>query len=119
MTSSFARRGAALVVLAGALAGCQSLQSSDSFLGIITPYKIEVVQGNVITSEQVAVAKPMSAWSASRTRKTSSALMWRWLVFWKTSNTLMRGSVALRPLFLSSSALVMGVRRARRAGSRR
>ena len=58
MTSSFARRGAALVVLAGALAGCQSLQSSDSFLGIITPYKIEVVQGNVITSEQVAVAKP-------------------------------------------------------------
>jgi len=58
MTSSFARRGAVLVVLAGALAGCQSLQSSDSFLGIITPYKIEVVQGNVITSEQVAVAKP-------------------------------------------------------------
>ena len=58
MTSFFARRGAVLVVLAGALAGCQSLQSSDSFLGIITPYKIEVVQGNVITSEQVAVAKP-------------------------------------------------------------
>jgi outer membrane protein assembly factor BamE len=58
MTSSFARRSAALFVLAIALAGCQSLQSSDSFLGVITPYRIEVVQGNVITSEQVAVAKP-------------------------------------------------------------
>ena len=58
MSSSLARRGAALFVLAGALAGCQSLQSSDSFLGVITPYRIEVVQGNVITSEQVAAAKP-------------------------------------------------------------
>ena len=58
MTSSFARRGAALLVIAGALAGCQSLQSSDSFLGFITPYRVEVVQGNVITSEQVALAKP-------------------------------------------------------------
>ena len=58
MTSSFVRRGGALVVLAGALAGCQSLQSSDNFLGIITPYRVEVVQGNVITSEQIALAKP-------------------------------------------------------------
>lgn len=47
-----------LVVSAVGLAGCQSLQSSDSFLGVITPYKIEVVQGNVITSEQVALIKP-------------------------------------------------------------
>jgi len=58
MTSSFARRSAALFVLAIALAGCKSLQSSDSFLGVITPYRIEVVQGNVITSEQIALAKP-------------------------------------------------------------
>ena len=58
MTSSFARRGAALLVIAGALAGCQSLQSSDSFLGFITPYRVEVVQGNVITSEQIGFAKP-------------------------------------------------------------
>ena len=28
------------------------MQSYDGFLGSITPYKIEVVQGNVITSEQ-------------------------------------------------------------------
>ena len=41
------------------IAGCQSmLQSSDSFLGVVTPYRVEVVQGNVITSEQVAVIKP-------------------------------------------------------------
>jgi outer membrane protein assembly factor BamE len=40
------------------LAGCQSLQSSDSFLGVITPYKVEVVQGNVITGEQAAAIKP-------------------------------------------------------------
>jgi outer membrane protein assembly factor BamE len=55
------RRCAALlsVVL---LAGCQSLQSSDNFLGVITPYRVEVVQGNVITKEQAALVKPgMSA----------------------------------------------------------
>ncbi|HUG25983.1 outer membrane protein assembly factor BamE [Piscinibacter sp.] len=41
-----------------ALAGCQSLQSSDNLLGIITPYKLEVVQGNVVTQEQAAAVKP-------------------------------------------------------------
>ena len=40
------------------LAGCQSLQSSDSFLGVITPYKVEVVQGNVVTREQAAAVQP-------------------------------------------------------------
>jgi outer membrane protein assembly factor BamE len=40
------------------LAGCGSLQSSDHFLGFITPYRIEVVQGNVLTKEQVALVKP-------------------------------------------------------------
>ena len=33
--------------------------------------------------------------------------MWRWVVFWNTSRILMRGSVAFRPLFFSSSACVM------------
>jgi outer membrane protein assembly factor BamE len=47
----------ALTALLGA-AGCQSmLQSSDSFLGVITPYRVEVVQGNVITSEQAQQVK--------------------------------------------------------------
>ena len=41
-----------------ALAGCQSLQTSENFLGVVTPYRVEVVQGNVVTSEQVALVKP-------------------------------------------------------------
>ena len=40
-----------------ALAGCQSLQSSDNFLGVLTPYRLEVVQGNVITKEQAALIR--------------------------------------------------------------
>lgn len=46
-------------VLAATLLGaCSSLQSSDNFLGFITPYRVEVVQGNVLTREQVALVKP-------------------------------------------------------------
>ena len=42
-----------------ALAGCTSLQSADdNFLGVLTPYKVEIVQGNVVTREQVAMIKP-------------------------------------------------------------
>ena len=40
------------------LGGCASLQSSDNFLGFITPYRVEVVQGNVLTKERVALIKP-------------------------------------------------------------
>jgi outer membrane protein assembly factor BamE len=44
------------------LGGCQSLQrqlqTTDSLFGVITPYKIEVVQGNVITREQAAQVRP-------------------------------------------------------------
>jgi len=59
MASTFPRRaGAPLAVVACALAGCGGLQVTENFLGVITPYRIEVVQGNVITSEQVALAKP-------------------------------------------------------------
>lgn len=49
---------AAALLAALMVAGCQSLQSSDNFLGVITPYRVEVVQGNVVTSEQVALVKP-------------------------------------------------------------
>jgi len=41
-----------------ALAGCQSLQSSDNLLGIITPYRVEIVQGNVVTKEQAEAVRP-------------------------------------------------------------
>lgn len=40
-----------------ALAGCSSLQSSDNFLGIVTPYRVEVVQGNVVTREQAEAVR--------------------------------------------------------------
>jgi outer membrane protein assembly factor BamE len=58
MTHRF--RPLALSLLAGALtlAGCESLQSTDNFLGVVTPYRIEVVQGNVVTREQAALVKP-------------------------------------------------------------
>ncbi len=49
---------AALVFAAAALSGCASLQSSDSFFGVITPYRVEIVQGNVVTKEQLAAVKP-------------------------------------------------------------
>jgi outer membrane protein assembly factor BamE len=52
------RRLAVAASSLAALAGCQSLQSSDSFLGVITPYKVEVVQGNVVTKEQADAVKP-------------------------------------------------------------
>jgi outer membrane protein assembly factor BamE len=48
-----------LAALAGCLlAGCASLQSSDNLLGVLTPYRIEVVQGNVVTQEQIARVLP-------------------------------------------------------------
>lgn len=39
------------------LAGCSSLQSSDNFLGVVTPYRVEVVQGNVVTREQAQAVR--------------------------------------------------------------
>lgn len=57
----FARRaGAPLLLLAlSLLGGCASLQSSENnFLGVITPYRIDIVQGNVVTKEQAAQVKP-------------------------------------------------------------
>jgi outer membrane protein assembly factor BamE len=57
-THRILRAAGPLGALALMLAGCQSLQTSESFLGVITPYRIEVVQGNVVTSEQVALVKP-------------------------------------------------------------
>ena len=35
-----------------------SFGSADSFLGFITPYRIEIVQGNVVTREQAGAIKP-------------------------------------------------------------
>lgn len=50
---------AALLPAALVLAGCaSSRQSDDGFFARITPYRIEIVQGNVVTSEQAARVRP-------------------------------------------------------------
>jgi outer membrane protein assembly factor BamE len=48
----------AVAALGAALGGCASLQSQDSLLGLITPYRIDIVQGNVVTQEQLALVRP-------------------------------------------------------------
>ena len=50
--------GVAIAALSVSLTGCESLQSSDNFLGVVTPYRVEVVQGNVVTKEQAQAVKP-------------------------------------------------------------
>jgi outer membrane protein assembly factor BamE len=49
---------ACALAAASALTGCESLQRTDSLLGLITPYRIDIVQGNAITREQAAAIKP-------------------------------------------------------------
>jgi outer membrane protein assembly factor BamE len=57
LRSSFPLLAAAAAL--AALAGCKSLQSSeDNFLGVVTPYRVEIVQGNVVTKEQADAIKP-------------------------------------------------------------
>lgn len=45
-------------LLAVLLSGCQNISTKGELLGVITPYRVEVVQGNVVTSEQAAAVKP-------------------------------------------------------------
>lgn len=59
MRRPFAPAAAAALVAASALlAGCGTLDGSDSLLSRITPYRIDIVQGNVVTKEQLAVIRP-------------------------------------------------------------
>jgi outer membrane protein assembly factor BamE len=47
-----------LLLAAAALAGCASVQpTTDKWLGVITPYRIDIMQGNVVTKEQAAQVK--------------------------------------------------------------
>lgn len=69
-TSALVRRIHRLAVLAWlplALGGCAylpalpslpSLQPGESFLGVITPYRMDIVQGNVVTQELAARVQP-------------------------------------------------------------
>jgi outer membrane protein assembly factor BamE len=41
------------------LAGCSSMQpTTDKVLGVVTPYKMAIMQGNVVTQELAALVKP-------------------------------------------------------------
>ncbi|MFZ5547688.1 MAG: outer membrane protein assembly factor BamE [Pseudomonadota bacterium] len=60
-TSFRATAGLSLAALAlASLSGCTylSTKASDGLASLITPYRVEVVQGNVITREQLAAIKP-------------------------------------------------------------
>ena len=58
MTSTFSRRaGAPLALLAIALAGCGGLQVTENFLGVITPYRIEVA----CLSHELTLPQPREA----------------------------------------------------------
>jgi outer membrane protein assembly factor BamE len=46
------------VAVAATLGGCTSLRSEGNLLGLITPYRIDIVQGNVVTKEQLALVRP-------------------------------------------------------------
>lgn len=47
-----------LVAAAAMLGGCSTIASDGSLLGLITPYRMEVVQGNVVTQDMVAQLRP-------------------------------------------------------------
>jgi len=52
-------RAALLLAGLGSIAGCNTVTSamSDGITSVITPYRVEVVQGNVVTREQIAAIK--------------------------------------------------------------
>ena len=51
-------RPALAIAALAAGAGCSSVSADGSLLGFITPYRMEVVQGNVVTKEMVAQLRP-------------------------------------------------------------
>jgi len=53
-----AHAAAAALLAATLLAGCAAPAPQDRVLGLLTPYRIEVVQGNVVTREQAQQLRP-------------------------------------------------------------
>jgi outer membrane protein assembly factor BamE len=48
-----------MLIAAAAVAGCSSMQATtDKWMGVITPYRIDIMQGNVVTQELAALVKP-------------------------------------------------------------
>ena len=85
----------------------EAARRRDRALALLDLGVEELLDPTAVDADEVVVVLALV-----QTRKTSSALLCRGAVFWKTSRTLMRGRVAFRPLFFSSSAWVMAVGRA-------
>ncbi len=48
-----------LLSAAALLTGCSAMQpATDRWMGLITPYRIDIMQGNVVTKEQAALVRP-------------------------------------------------------------
>ena len=59
MMSTPIRRAALLgACLSSLLSGCGSLSNPETLFGLLTPYRIDVVQGNVVTQEVMAQIQP-------------------------------------------------------------
>ena len=52
------RRAALVLASATLLSGCGSLSNPETLFGLLTPYRIDVVQGNVVTQEVMAQIQP-------------------------------------------------------------
>jgi outer membrane protein assembly factor BamE len=58
LTSCRSLRPAALALVVATLAACGSVSTTgEKVAGVMTPYKIDIVQGNVVTREQLAVLR--------------------------------------------------------------
>jgi len=60
MTTLSWGKALALATMSLVLSGCgiRQIASDGSLLGLVTPYRIDIVQGNVVTREQLALVKP-------------------------------------------------------------
>jgi outer membrane protein assembly factor BamE len=52
-------RSTLMLTAAALLAGCSAMQpTTDKWMGLITPYRIDIMQGNVVTKELAGMVKP-------------------------------------------------------------
>jgi outer membrane protein assembly factor BamE len=52
------RRAALALACVSLLSACGSLRNPETLFGLLTPYRIDVVQGNVVTQEVMAQVQP-------------------------------------------------------------
>ena len=53
-----ALRSAAALLASVLAAGCSSWNSEDAVLGLLSPYRVDLQQGNVVTQDQIERIKP-------------------------------------------------------------